>query len=655
MPHVSPLQLSVPYGPKRFWMRCAMVLGVILLLAGVKQLVLERTIHGMDADGSQINNSGRQRMLSQQIAKNALRIREAQPTGDPITLDRSRRELRRALDEFEAFHAGNQSLGKDQITGETNPALEGQFRELQAIHRTLVDHARGFLTEGETPDPEELLHASDRYLTGMNALTIDLANGSARRVHAARQTARWWCGATIGLIALASLFVLWPALRESHQDKRAFQEALRHLELERAAGEVLNDSLRGALALNRAVFSTAADSVIILNREGIIEQANRSAAETFAIPEERLVDSRINDLMSECDADVHDEYLKHACESTTDGVLLRNHHVRGRRSNGSQFPAELSVSKVQVAGRTVFTGILRDISERVRLEGRLAQARKMESVGQLASGIAHEINTPMQFIATNISYLDRQLTGLVDFFEGLKKARGEEFTTEERGRRVQELLDNLSEALASADIRGAIDDSLVGVNRVVEIISAMKDFAHPGTESKGVVDINHVLETAAVIARNRTKEVARVTLDLNECEEFPGVVSGLNQTFVNLLVNAADAIEEAAGEHGAMGDIRVTSRRLEEGVEVRVSDTGCGMSEEVASHAFDPFYTTKDVGKGSGQGLSIAYNAVVEQHRGRITIESAPGEGTTFRIFLPIVPAAVEVGAEDQQKAEPVG
>lgn len=655
MPHIPPLQLTAPNGPKRFWVRCGMVLGAILLLAGVKQIVLESTIHGMDADGDQINLSGRQRMLSQQIAKNSLVIREAQRAGDQTTLDRARRELRVAMDEFSAYHARVQSLGFDPLPGGADRPLSDRFRVLHTRRLTILDHAERFLAEGETPDPRELLLATERYLAGTNAQTYDLARASAQRVQAARRTARWWCGATVALIALAWLFVLRPALREAEKDKQAFQEALLHLELERAAGEVLNDSLRGALALNRAVFSTAADSVIILNREGVIEQANTSAAETFDIPEEQLVDSRINDLMSDSDADIHDEYLRHACESTSDGVLLRNHSIRAKRSDGAFFPAELSVSKVQVAGRTVFTGILRDISERVQLQNSLAQARKMESVGQLASGIAHEINTPMQFIATNISYLDRQLEGWVGFFEGLREVRQSGVDGEELDRRQLELVRNASEDLASADVRGAIDDSLVGVDRVVEIVSAMKDFAHPGIESKGEVDINHVIETAAVIARNRTKEVARVTLDLDECEVFPSVASGLNQTFVNLLVNAADAIEEAAGEHGPIGDIRVTTRRLAEGVEVRVSDTGCGMSEEVASHAFDPFYTTKDVGKGSGQGLAIAYNAVVEKHGGRIGIESAPGEGTTFCIFLPIAPIGVAVGAKDQPQAEPIG
>ncbi len=276
-------------------------------------------------------------------------------------------------------------------------------------------------------------------------------------------------------------------------------------------------------------------------------------------------------------------------------------------------------------------GAFTDITNQKQIERRLAQAEKLESIGRLASGVAHEINTPMQFIGCNVSYLSR----IVEQWTGLQTAVSVLLNGEGSGG-----LERLRETLPSEDIlrssEEALADCRLGVERVSEIIGAMKEFAHPGSDDSMPFDINRSIQNAATLTKNATKQHAVVELDLAECGLVQGSASSMSQALVNLIVNAADAIEEASDGGIVPGHITISTRQFEDRVVVRVVDTGCGMSPEVAARAFDPFFTTKGVGKGSGQGLAIAYNAVVEKCGGEIKVDSNPGEGTTFTISLPV-------------------
>jgi len=278
--------------------------------------------------------------------------------------------------------------------------------------------------------------------------------------------------------------------------------------------------------------------------------------------------------------------------------------------------------------------------ERLGLELQLLHAQKLESVGQLAAGIAHEINTPTQFVGDNIRFLGdafADLTKLIDSFDQLDTAVRE-------GDASPHLLDDIEEARVLADvgylraeIPRAIDHSLEGIQRVSRIVCAMKAFSHPDLGEKTVTDLNRAIETTVTVARNEWKYVAEVELQLDP--GLPGVAcfpGEINQVILNLIVNAAHAIAEKIGPASPdKGTITIGTKIVGNTVEIRVADTGTGIPERYRERMFTPFFTTKGVGKGTGQGLAMAYNVIQKKHGGSIRFETKTGEGTTFIIRLP--------------------
>jgi signal transduction histidine kinase len=208
-----------------------------------------------------------------------------------------------------------------------------------------------------------------------------------------------------------------------------------------------------------------------------------------------------------------------------------------------------------------------------------------------------------------------------------------------------EQLAHADEILAASDIDylveqvpAAVTQSLEGVERVTKIIRAMKEFSHPGGKEKTPADLNKAIKSTTTVARNEWKYHAELTLDLDkELPLVPCFLGEFNQAILNLVVNASHAIQDASRiQPGTRGMITVSTRRLGDDVEVRVSDTGTGIAEEHRAHIFEPFFTTKDVGKGTGQGLSVIYSCIVKKHGGTVNFETEIGKGTTFIVRLPI-------------------
>ena len=321
---------------------------------------------------------------------------------------------------------------------------------------------------------------------------------------------------------------------------------------------------------------------------------------------------------------------------------LRNCELIVQRRNGDFIPVLRNILSVVYKGVTALAVILFDITERRALERQVNMAQKLQSIGQLSAGIAHEINTPIQYIGSNISFLSEsfeQLLATNNLYKSLMdKARSYKeiaVDIEEVNRHIEELdLDFLLE-----EIPHAVKESLSGINQVSSIIKAMKQFAHPEQENLTEVDINKALEQTTIISKNEWKYVADLHLDLDPANPvisgFPGP---LNQVFLNLVVNAAHAIGEQKEKNGKKGRIVIRTGTDGAAVIVSISDTGCGIPENNMDKIFDPFFTTKSVGKGTGQGLSIAYSIIREKHHGTIEVESAVGKGTTFTIRLPSTP-----------------
>ena len=285
--------------------------------------------------------------------------------------------------------------------------------------------------------------------------------------------------------------------------------------------------------------------------------------------------------------------------------------------------------------------LLGEAAARRRMEADLLQAHKLEAVGQLAAGIAHEINTPTQYIGDNVSFLKvafERLIGLNTRYRDLLAAAREVGPTGDPAREADRAARRARLSFLEEQIPRAISQSLEGVERVSGIVSAMREFSHPGGAEKTAVDVHGALRNTVTVARNEWKYVSDVVFDLDEAlPSVPGLPGELNQVFLNLIVNAAHAIGERVGDGSSgKGTIAIATSRVGGFVEVRISDTGCGIPETARGRIFEPFFTTKEVGRGSGQGLAIARSVVVDKHGGTLTFTTRSGEGTTFFVRLPL-------------------
>jgi signal transduction histidine kinase len=282
-----------------------------------------------------------------------------------------------------------------------------------------------------------------------------------------------------------------------------------------------------------------------------------------------------------------------------------------------------------------------EIVGRERMELELMQAQKLESVGQLAAGMAHEINTPTQYVGDNTRFLKDGFGDLCTALDSLQKL----LQAAKEGTVEQQIVAEVEATLKQADVEylreeipQAIDQSLDGIERVAKIVRAMKTFSHPGGQEKSLVNLTEAIETTITVARNEWKYVAEMVTEFEpELPQVSCLPGELNQVFLNLIINAAHAIGDALGDDATdKGTITVGTRRNGEWAEIFVRDTGTGIPEHVRTRIFDPFFTTKEVGKGTGQGLAIARSVVVDKHGGTLECETEQGKGTTFFVRLPI-------------------
>jgi signal transduction histidine kinase len=274
-------------------------------------------------------------------------------------------------------------------------------------------------------------------------------------------------------------------------------------------------------------------------------------------------------------------------------------------------------------------------SEPIGIELRVAQ--KLESVGRLAVGIAHEINTPIQYIGDSVSFLQAaqaDLHRLLTLYRTAFQQLSEGESLQEILARLEEAEQRLDLAFLCAEMPKAFQRTLEGVERVAAIVRAMKEFAHPGGVEQSHADLNHAIETTLLVAHNEYKYHAKIESRLGDLPEVICNVGELNQVFLNLIVNAAHAIAES-GKDVETGRLAITTQACGDSVEIRVEDNGCGIPEENLGKIFEPFFTTKPVGRGTGQGLAIT-RIVIEKHGGTVQVNSAVGRGTRFVLRLPI-------------------
>ncbi len=399
-----------------------------------------------------------------------------------------------------------------------------------------------------------------------------------------------------------------------------------------------------------SIFKATPRGTAITNTEGIILETNQALVDMLGFPSEEVVGKHVSEFV---DRDEAESVRARVADLASARITMSRNHHRLVTKRAQPLLADIQATAVlDPQGRTkMIVTLLEDVTEQKRLEVELRHSQKLESVGRLAAGIAHEINTPIQFVGDNVSFLSgafEQLITLCGTYRSLcEKAATAPLSQEDiaQQRHDEETADL---EYIRQNVPTSIASTIDGVGRVARIVQSMKAFAHPDRGERSSADINSALRNTLTVATNELKYVAKVETEYGDIPAVSCFLSDLNQVFLNLLVNAAHAIADVVGKSGQRGTIRVRTHLEENHVVVAIGDTGTGIPLAAQSKIFDPFFTTKGVGKGTGQGLALAHSVVVEQHGGKITFETEIGKGTTFYVHIPAtLPESVATGVSD--------
>jgi signal transduction histidine kinase/PleD family two-component response regulator len=402
----------------------------------------------------------------------------------------------------------------------------------------------------------------------------------------------------------------------------------------------LEHSLRASGDRNRLLIENTSAVPWELDRDScrIIYLAPQMHA-VFAVAADRVTASAsFPDLLHPDDRDAFRQFIRRAARTDAVGkdyidsrIVTAGNATRYMRSCVALQPNRVSMQRV--------CGISVDVTQQKNLELERVQAQKLESVGRLAAGVAHEINTPVQFVSDNVDFVRTSMTEVavvIQAYRDLKLAvqsAGDIATAAQRAEDTEKaadlgyIMDNVPSALVS---------SLEGLGRIATIVRSMKEFAHPDQAQQSLADLNQAIRSTLVIANNEYKYVAELDAQFADLPPVPCYLGEINQVVLNLLVNASHAISDVVKDSGRRGKITVRTRLDGSEVEISIGDTGTGIPEAARDKIFDPFFTTKVVGKGTGQGLAIAHSVIVNKHGGTLRFETECGKGTTFFIRLPI-------------------
>ncbi|MCW8334841.1 MHYT domain-containing protein [Vibrio paucivorans] len=399
--------------------------------------------------------------------------------------------------------------------------------------------------------------------------------------------------------------------------------------------QAAESTLEASLSREKDIVNNLADGLIIVDSNGIIDSINLTGLNMFGFEESETKGKNLEDLMPS----FNKQSLNNSAQSEHEH--RSNLTMEGIKHNGNSFPIEVSLStmSLQHDGKTLFNCVVRDISARLELEQQLRQSQKLESMGQLAAGIAHEINTPTQYVSDNTVFLKDAFQSCLTAISAIKTL-SEQSTKEPSDNYPQEIIGIIEENdldFVAEEIPLALDQSLEGLQRISKIVRAMKSFSHSSNHEMQQVDIAEAIESTVTIARSEWRYVAKVETDFDSSlPSIPCYRDEFNQVILNFIINAAHAIEEKFSDSDTLGLIKVTTSSDGEYAIIAIEDNGTGIPDKIVNRIFDPFFTTKDVGKGTGQGLNLAYSCIVELHGGLIQTDTTPGEGTTFTIKLPL-------------------
>ena len=327
------------------------------------------------------------------------------------------------------------------------------------------------------------------------------------------------------------------------------------------------------------------------------------------------------------------------------GVAIRPiYDHAGRLTHSVAVGADITVKREEAQKKQELQHkLVEKMKERERMVIELQLAQKLESVGRLAAGIAHEINTPIQYVGDSVYFLRSacdDFNQLLDHWRHAIDSLPDSPVHSCLRLEIEESMKRHDMEFIRTEIPKAFERTFDGVERVTNIVKAMKEFAHPDAHEQSPSDLNHALQTTLLVASNEYKYVAKIHTDFSDLPHVVCNIGELNQVFLNLIVNAAHAIHDA-GKDVNTGEIKISTAVAGESAVIRISDNGCGVPPENLSKLFDPFFTTKEVGRGTGQGLAITHSIVVDKHGGEISVKSDVGVGTEFTLRLPIGGRAV--------------
>ncbi|NQZ57753.1 MAG: PAS domain S-box protein [Lentisphaeraceae bacterium] len=368
----------------------------------------------------------------------------------------------------------------------------------------------------------------------------------------------------------------------------------------------------------RNIMQTAGDAIICTDNAGIIVEMNLSFHQLTGVDDKHFPCGDFTQYMPGINFKSSDQCTLHCAEMTFIS------------QTGKKIPVELSSSSFKSEDQVLYTFIIRNISQKKDMQSKLMQAQKLESIGRLAAGIAHEINTPAQYIMDYNHFIKNSFDSLLKF---LKKAHSL------KSKSLMLLSEELHLDFLEAEIPNALKGSLYGLEQISHIVKSVKGFAHPTESEKIHYNLNSLMNDTVQISKNEWKYDAEIILDLQDnLPEVPCFPGRLNQVFLNLILNSAQAIHEKQKDNDncAKGKIHISSYLENEFVHICIEDSGNGISDEIKEKIFDPFFTTKDIGVGSGQGLAIAYDLVVNKHQGDLKLSSDAGQGAKFIISIPV-------------------
>jgi PAS domain S-box-containing protein len=394
------------------------------------------------------------------------------------------------------------------------------------------------------------------------------------------------------------------------------------------------------LRLTQFSVDHASEAIQWLDAKGGIVYANHALCAVTQRSREELIGLSISDISPA----ISEEHWETLWKRLKSGEFL-TFESQLQAKAGESVHVEISANYLMFDGQEYCFTFARDISERRTLESQLRQAQKLEGIGHLAAGIAHEINTPTQFVTDNLTFMQDSWKSTHELLESYRTII-RDFTSAipaDALAGLKQAEERCDVDFIATEVPRAIDQSLDGAKRVAKIVRAMKEFSHPDSAEKTATDLNRAIESTITVARNEWKYVSEIVMEFDDT--MPAVVcfpGDINQVVLNLIVNAAHAVKENVKD-GEKGRITVRTRNRGEFVEISVQDTGTGIPAGIQGKVFDPFFTTKEVGKGTGQGLSFSYTVIVKKHGGKIWFETEVGKGTTFFFTLPIHVDATEL------------